>query len=82
MTITRERHPFEGRSLELIGSIRRHGALFLLAALPDGSRSHIPVQWTDWEEGGAEDAQPSPGNDTALRPLGNLPRRAVLQSVS
>ena len=51
MTITRERHPFEGRSLAVIGSIRRRGVLFVLACLPDGSRALIPAQWTDWDEG-------------------------------
>src|SRR5215475_10917821 len=49
--ITRERHPFEGCVLAVIGSIRRRGVLFVLACLPDGSRALIPVQWTDWDEG-------------------------------
>ena len=51
MTITRERHPFEGRALAVIGSTRRRGVLFVLACLPDGSRALIPAQWTDWDEG-------------------------------
>ena len=51
MTITRERHPFEGRALAFIGSTRRRGVLFVLACLPDGSRALIPAQWTDWNEG-------------------------------
>ena len=49
--ITREGHPFEGRALAVIGSIRRRGVLFALACLPDGSRALIPAQWTDWDEG-------------------------------
>ena len=49
--ITRERHPFEGCALAVIGSIRRRGVLFVLACLPDGSRALIPAQWTDWVEG-------------------------------
>ena len=42
--ITRERHPFEGCALAVIGSIRRRGVLFVLACLPDGSRALIPAQ--------------------------------------
>jgi len=53
VTITRERHPFEGRSLAVISSIRRGGVLLLLVSLPDGSRSLIPAEWTDWDEGHA-----------------------------
>src|SRR3982074_309 len=48
--IPRERHPFEGCALAVIGSIRRGGVLFVLACLPDGSRALIPAQWTDWDE--------------------------------
>ena len=49
MTITRERHPFEGQSLAVISSIRRRGVLLVLVVLPDGSRSLIPADWTDWK---------------------------------
>ncbi len=48
MIITREHHAFEGRALAAISSIRRRGVLFVLVALPDGSRSLIPAKWTDW----------------------------------
>jgi hypothetical protein len=48
VTITRERHPFEGQSLAVISSIRRRGVLLVLVVLPDGSRSLIPADWTDW----------------------------------
>ena len=48
MTITRERHAFEGKNLAVISSIRRRGVLLLLVCLPDGSRSLIPASWTDW----------------------------------
>jgi hypothetical protein len=37
VTITRQRHPFEGRSLVTINSIRRRGVLLVLVVLPDGS---------------------------------------------
>src|ERR1700726_1812 len=41
LTITRERHAFEGQSLTAISSIRRRGVLLVLVVLPDGSRSLI-----------------------------------------
>ena len=47
MTIIRARHPFEGRSLNVLGSIHRKGRLHLVLILPDGSKSLIPVDWTD-----------------------------------
>jgi hypothetical protein len=72
VTITRERHPFEGRSLVVIGSIRRGGVLSLLVSLPDGSRSLVPGQWTDWDEDDAGGARDFPAYDTAVRFLGSL----------
>ena len=48
VTIIREGHAFEGRSLAVLHSIRRRGIRLVLAVLPDGSRSLIPVDWTDW----------------------------------
>jgi hypothetical protein len=45
--ITRPRHPFEGRPLPVLGSMRRHGARELLVVLPDGSKRLIPASWTD-----------------------------------
>jgi len=47
VTIVRARHPFEGKSLAVLGSIHRHGRWNLLLILPDGSRSLIPADWTD-----------------------------------
>ena len=47
MTIIRARHPFDGRSLNVLGSIHRKGRLHLVLILPDGSKSLIPVDWTD-----------------------------------
>jgi hypothetical protein len=46
VTIQRERHPFEGRSLQLMGTVKRRGTLLLLVVLPDGSRSLVPASWT------------------------------------
>jgi hypothetical protein len=51
VTILRERHPFEGRSLQLMGIVKRRGTLLLLVVLPDGSRSLIPAGWTDCQSG-------------------------------
>jgi hypothetical protein len=60
VTITRERHAFEGRSLAVISSIRRRDVLFVLAILPDGSRSLIPANWTNWS---SKQARRTPAND-------------------
>ena len=49
VTILRERHPFEGRSLQFMGIVKRRGSLLLLLVLPDGSRSLVPADWTDWK---------------------------------
>ena len=49
VTLTRRRHPFEGRPLPVLGSMLRHGALELLVVLPDGSKRLIPAAWTDLE---------------------------------
>ncbi|MCP4204837.1 MAG: hypothetical protein GY769_23250 [bacterium] len=45
--MTRQRHPFEGQSLAVLGWMHRHRSLELLLILPDGSRSLIPAAWTD-----------------------------------
>ena len=47
--LTRPRHPFEGRPLEVLGRMRRHGAVELLVVLPDGSKRLVPASWTDLE---------------------------------
>ena len=59
MTIVRKAHAFDGQSLAAIGTIRRRGVLFVLVSLPDGNRSLIPAEWTDWDE---------PGRDHSLSP--------------
>ena len=76
VTLTRRRHPFEGRSLQVLGSMRRHGAAELLVVLPDGSKRLIPAAWTDLE-------QPAGGGDGAAATLGSvsdLLRASVLVS--
>src|ERR1700746_2831045 len=60
VTILRERHPFEGRSLQVMGAIKRRGILLLLAVLPDGSRSLIPASWTNWEAAEAANVLSAP----------------------
>ena len=45
--VVRARHAWEGRPLELIGWMRRHGRLELIVELPDGSRLLLPAAWTD-----------------------------------
>jgi hypothetical protein len=60
VTITRERHAFEGQLLAVISSIRRRGVLLVLVILPDGSRSLIPANWTDWSK---EQANRTPADD-------------------
>ena len=47
VTIVRARHPFEGKSLTVLGTIHRYRRLHLLLILPDGSKSLIPADWTD-----------------------------------
>ena len=55
VVITRPRHPLEGRSLRVLGRMRRHGQLELLLVLPDGSKRLIPRAWTDAGEDTAGD---------------------------
>src|SRR5271157_6372485 len=54
VTVIRARHPFEGRSLNVLASAHRKGRLHLVLILPDGSKSLIPADWTDL----ASSAQP------------------------
>src|SRR5262249_35725159 len=54
VVITRKRHPFEGRSLAVIHSIRRRGVRLVLVILPNGTRSLVPTAWTDWNPESAE----------------------------
>jgi hypothetical protein len=47
--ILRKRHAFEGKSLAVMGRMRRHGELELVLVLPDGSRTLVPASWTDFD---------------------------------
>ena len=59
--LTRSRHPFEGRQLPVLGSMRRHRVCELLVVLPDGSKRLVPASWTDLESGPAGDSGNAPG---------------------
>jgi Family of unknown function (DUF5372) len=48
VTIIRPRHPFEGKLLELLRTMHRKGRLYLILILPDGTKSLIPADWTDF----------------------------------
>ena len=63
MTVRRERHAFEGQTLAVIGDLRRRGVHYLLAILPDGSRSLIPAAWTDWDRKAIERLPPTDADD-------------------
>ncbi len=47
MTVTRDRHPFQGRVLRVLGRMLRHGVAEFLVVLPDGSKTLIPAGFTD-----------------------------------
>jgi hypothetical protein len=46
VTVTRLRHPLEGRELRVLGWMHRHARLELLLELPDGSKRLIPAGHT------------------------------------
>jgi hypothetical protein len=48
VTITRTHHPFEGKTLEVLRHAIRQECLFFVLILPDGSKSLIPADWTDY----------------------------------
>ena len=48
VTITRSHHPFEGGSLEVLRHAVRQERLYFVLILPDGSKSLIPADWTDY----------------------------------
>jgi Family of unknown function (DUF5372) len=71
VTITRKRHAFEGQALAVVSAIRRRGIYYLLAVLPDGSRSLIPAGWTDWNMDPVRGTPPINSDDNA-HDLGRL----------
>src|SRR5215467_11723242 len=83
VTILRERHPFEGRSLVVMSAIKRRGTLLLLVVLPDGSRSLIPASWTDWAGIAKDDlSSRSEHRDSCLASLADLlPARGIVDAL-
>ncbi|MGO4570315.1 hypothetical protein AB4Z52_36235, partial [Rhizobium sp. 2YAF20] len=63
--ITRKKHAFEGLQLIVIGGLTRRGVSLLLVVLPDGSRSLVPVAWTDWMADSAATVSSSPRDGRA-----------------
>jgi len=49
VTITRPHHPFEGQSLEVLRYARMSYGLQFVLVLPDGSKSLVPADWTDFK---------------------------------
>jgi Family of unknown function (DUF5372) len=49
VTITRPHHPFQGQSLEVLRQARMPDGLQFVLILPDGSKSLIPADWTDFK---------------------------------
>src|SRR6185503_7934558 len=56
VTITRPHHPFHGQSLEVLRQARMPSGLQFVLILPDGSKSLVPAEWTDFQ---AADSKPS-----------------------
>ena len=54
-----------------MGRIYRNNRLHLLLILPDGSRSYIPAEWTDFA-GGAQGGAADPARQVALLSLSDL----------
>jgi hypothetical protein len=55
--ITRPHHPFQGQSLEVLRRARMPGGLQFVLILPDGSKSLIPAEWTDFTTGAPQTSQ-------------------------
>jgi len=45
--VTRPHHALEGNVLDVFAKLRHKGRPHFLLVLPDGSRSYIPVTWTE-----------------------------------
>ena len=57
--VRRKRHPFDGKKLEVFSKIHRKGTLYLVVILPDGSKTMLPAEWTDYEEDHQEESSSS-----------------------
>src|SRR5207244_1013152 len=72
VTLIRLRHPFAGRSLPVLGRMRRHGVVELLVVLPDGSKRLIPASWTDLDPAADGAAGTTRAGTTGAGTLGSL----------
>jgi hypothetical protein len=72
VTIMRPRHPLQGQPLRVLGQMRRHGRLELLAVLPDGSKTLIPAAWTDLDEDSPAAGSQGAAGQTTTATLGTL----------
>jgi hypothetical protein len=70
--ITRDKHPLEGRALDVLGQTHRDGVLCLTLVLPDGSKSLIPAAWTDLEEGDDLSTSTEESRPAARRLIGSV----------
>ena len=72
VTITRPHHPFERLSLEVLRQVRMPAGSQFVLILPNGSKSLIPVEWTDFNAvtGPPQDLQlaASPEEQPAMLP--------------
>ena len=67
VTVTRSKHPLEGRTLRLLGKMRRHGHEELLVVLDDGTKSLLDASWTD-----CASVEAGPAPTSTLGTLGDL----------
>jgi hypothetical protein len=70
--ITRSRHPLRGQQLQVLGQRCRQGRLELLLVLPDGSKSLIPADWTDFDDAAGIEEAVDPAGAAALGSLADL----------
>jgi hypothetical protein len=81
VTIIRPYHPFEGNKLAVFGQRRYQGKSHLILTLPDGSRSLMPVEWTDLDSF-KQDSLAAPKQNTHLGSLTDLLHaRAVVDAL-
>lgn len=72
--VTRRKHPLEGQTLDVFCHIHKKGKLFFVAIHPDGSKSHIPAAWTDFN-GTSHNA---PGPETIGLPPDLIAMRTII----
>ena len=58
--IVREKHPLEGRTLDVLGHMYRRSGLQLILCLPEGGTASVPATWTDLEGASTEGLNTQP----------------------